>query len=167
MTRRYLSDDEYRDYFFYLGNIRNEIAKDLVGFSGGKAESILDIASGHGLFALEVSRAFPKSLVCATGLEMDKRTFVETRWALNTRGLRTLPHLSDKSLKNLCYLVTDVTKLPFMDESFDAAVNLLGLEDVRMTRGEEGMRKAIHETARVTKPGGGRGVRDTGVQRRA
>jgi len=154
MTRRYLTDDEYRDHFFQLGNVRNAVARDLVDFSGGKAGRILDIASGHGLFGLEVSRAFPKAQVCATGLEMDKRTFVETRWALRSRGLRTLPHLSEKLLKNLCYVVTDVTKLPFTDESFDATVNLLGLEDVRMTKGEEGMRKAIKEAARVTKPGG-------------
>ena len=127
MTRRYLTDDEYRDYFFSLGNVRNIIAKDLIEIAGDKAERILDVASGHGLFALEVSRAFPKAHVCATGLEMDKRTFVETRWALKTKGLRTLPHLSDRCLRNLCYTVTDVTRLPFKDDSFDATVNLLGL----------------------------------------
>jgi len=154
MTRRFLSDDEYRDYFLHLGNVRNQVARDLTELSRGKALSILDIASGHGLFALEVSKAFPESHVCATGLEMDKRTFIETSTALKTTGLRTHPHLSVQSLNNLCYMVTDVTCLPFKSGSFDATVNLLGLEDLRMTRGEDGMRKAIREAARVTKPGG-------------
>jgi SAM-dependent methyltransferase len=154
VTRRFLTDDEYRDYFFAMGQVRSAIARDLAEMAGGAVQMVIDIASGHGLYAMEVARALPQASVHATGLEADKRTFLETASLLSGSGLNRLPHLTADLIRRLPYVVCDVTTLPFRDGLFDVAANFLGLEDIRMTRKDEGVRMAIREASRVTKPGG-------------
>ena len=48
----------------------------------------------------------------------------------------------------------DASSLGFQAEIFDHVVNFLGLEDVHMTRGREGVEKAFKEAHRVLRPGG-------------
>jgi SAM-dependent methyltransferase len=48
----------------------------------------------------------------------------------------------------------DASDLDFQPESFDTVVNYLGLEDIHMTRGREGIENTFKEVFRVLKPGG-------------
>ena len=48
----------------------------------------------------------------------------------------------------------DATSMTFPDESFDMVVNFLGLEDIHMTRGKEGVHKTFHEVSHILKPAG-------------
>jgi SAM-dependent methyltransferase len=48
----------------------------------------------------------------------------------------------------------DATALGLPPESFDAVANFLGLEDVAMTRGRDGVQRAFLEASRVLRPGG-------------
>ena len=48
----------------------------------------------------------------------------------------------------------DASNLGFQSESFDHVVNFLGLEDIHMTWGREGVEKAFKEAHRVLRPGG-------------
>lgn len=161
VSKRFLTDDEYRDYFYVLGNTRGAIAQEIAEMAGDGTMRILDIASGHGLFAMELARAVPSASICATGLRVDKKTFLDTRLLLARSGLRCLPHLTNDSTEKIQYVVSDMTTLPFRDDSFDAAANFLGLEDIRMTRKDGGVRRTISEAARVTKR---RGIVEFAVQ---
>ena len=154
VSRRFLTDAEYRDYFFCMGNVRKEVAEDFGRAVTQKNGTVLDIASGHGLFAFELSKALPKAMILGTGLEADRRTFIQTKSLFRERGFSCLPHIDAASVEGIRYLLSDVTSLPFRDGVFDGAANFLGLEDVRMTRQDRGVREAIREASRVAKRGG-------------
>jgi ubiquinone/menaquinone biosynthesis C-methylase UbiE len=48
----------------------------------------------------------------------------------------------------------DATRLEFQVGSFGMAVNFMGLNDVDMTRGDQGVRQTFNEVARILKPRG-------------
>ncbi len=152
--RQFLTDEEYRTYFFVLGGMRKALAEDLARTWGPGPRRILDIASGHGLFGLEVAHATPRAFICLTGLPVDRSTYREVVRSLKDGKLSSLPHLEPSDATRTGFLTADVAKLPFADGTFDGAVNFLGLEDVHMLGGPAAVTCAIREAARVTKVGG-------------
>jgi SAM-dependent methyltransferase len=48
----------------------------------------------------------------------------------------------------------DSTRLPFKEGSFDAVFSFRALQDIKSTRGEEGVLVAVNEACRVVKKGG-------------
>lgn len=136
---RYLSDGEYENYFPHLSGLREKVAKDLPLSSHAK---ILDLATGYGYFAIQVAQLAPSLKV--TGVDLNEKDVKEARKSVMRHELMDRVHI----------LQMDVTALSFPSETFDFVINFLGLEDIHMTRGREGVKQAFREAARVLKPGG-------------
>ncbi|MCK4455945.1 MAG: methyltransferase domain-containing protein [Thermoplasmata archaeon] len=140
----YLSDEEYDDWFFDLGGARDDLVQLLKTRGLGPGSRVLDVAAGHGTLTLKVAQAVREGEVVAVGLANDVRDY---KW------FRTqVPEGQFSSM--VYYLEMDATHLEFEDGRFDFVVNFLGLEDIRMTSGDEGMAHALQEMARVVRPGG-------------
>lgn len=140
----YLSDEEYDGWFFDLGGARRSIA-NLLGKRGlGRNCRVLDIAAGHGAFTLEIARAVQEGEIVAIGLANDLKDY---KW------FRT--QVPEGEFSRLVYYAEmNATELEFKDNHFDFVVNFLGLEDIRMTAGDDGLERAFREMARVVRPQG-------------
>ena len=136
MGEAYVSDEEYPTYFVTLDGMRKTVASEL----GPLAGEVLDVATGSAYFAMALAGKHPDIHVTAIdihGLETARENVDERR-------------LTDRiTLREM-----DATSLEFEDGIFDHVVNFLGLEDIHMTRGREGVEKAFTEAHRVLKPGG-------------
>lgn len=140
----FLKDEEYEGWFFDLAGARDEVIRVLRSKGLGRESRVLDVAAGHGTLALKIAEAVPEGEVIAIGLANDLRDY---KWY---RTQVPEGRFSEK----IYYLEMDATRLEFEDNRFDFVVNFLGLEDIRMTRGEEGLMRAIREMARVVRSGG-------------
>jgi ubiquinone/menaquinone biosynthesis C-methylase UbiE len=138
-AEEYVSDDEYPTYFSKLEGLRARIAAALPVKPGMR---ILDLAAGYGYFAVEVAKR--EKAVKVVGIDVSQRDVDAFRRNVERLGLGG----------RLEAVEMDATQMAFPDASFDMAVNFLGLEDIHMTRGKDGVHKAFAETARVLKAGG-------------
>ena len=136
MGEAFVSDEQYSTYFVSLEGMRETVAAEL----GDLAGDVLDMATGSARFAIALARKHPDIHVTAidiNGLGTARENVNEGK-------------LSDRiTLREM-----DASSLGFQDESFDHVVNFLGLEDIHMTRGREGVEKAFKEAHRVLKPDG-------------
>lgn len=140
----YLSDEEYDRWFFDLGGARAKIV-DLLRKNGlGRSCRVLDIAAGHGAFTLKIAQAVQEGEVVAIGLANDLKDFQWYRTQVPEGEFSRL----------IYYLEMNATELDFEDEHFDFVVNFLGLEDIRMTEGDDGLKRTIEEMVRVVRPEG-------------
>ncbi len=135
----FLSDEEYRSYWFRLGGSRGKIAEDLRLQNGMK---IIDVGTGWGLFALEMARQLDYGEII--GIDIVYEDLREARKLANEATLENI----------ISFRKMDATKLSFPDKHFDLASSFLGMRDIHMTRGEEGVKKAVEEMARVIKQRG-------------
>ncbi len=135
MREAFVSDEEYPTYFVKLEGMREKVAEELE-LSG----DVLDMATGSAYYAMALARVHPDIHLTA----------------IDVAGLETARENVDKAgLSNRITLRgMDATSLEFSDGRFDHVVNFLGLEDIHMTRGREGVEKAFNEAHRVLKPGG-------------
>ena len=145
MTIHFFTDTEYEDAFVSFGGIRNKIASLMRETSKVDSGVILDIPAGHGYLSLEIAKKFPDCTVIGIGLPTDVESFLHTRPAENHSSAQWV---------NVEYLACDATKLSLRSKSCEAVVNFLGLEDINMTRGPEGVKTALSEMERVTKKNG-------------
>ncbi len=145
MTLDFFSDAEYRSAFDYFGGIRKRIAEMVHHACDGRAGKILDVPAGHGYLTAEFSVLFPSSRLLGIGLASDVDTFVR---------LRESDVFPQKVWENTEYLCCDAIQLSLSDNSCDLVVNFLGLEDIKMTRGEKGVAAALSEMCRVLKANG-------------
>jgi ubiquinone/menaquinone biosynthesis C-methylase UbiE len=136
MSEVFVSDREYPTYFTTLGGLREKIAESLP-FSQG---NVLDVATGSAYFAAAVAKVRPR--VKITAIDIGK--------------LDTAKLVVEKSgaAERVTLVNMDAAKMDFPPNSFDHAVNFLGLEDVHMTRGRKGVEDTFKEVHRVLKPGG-------------
>jgi ubiquinone/menaquinone biosynthesis C-methylase UbiE len=136
MSEVFVSDREYPTYFTTLGGLREKIAESLP-FSQG---NVLDVATGSAYFAAAVAKVRPR--VKITAIDIGK--------------LDTAKLVVEKSgaAERVTLMNMDAAKMDFPPNSFDHAVNFLGLEDVHMTRGRKGVEDTFKEVHRVLKPGG-------------
>ena len=136
MGEAFVSDEEYPTYFTKLEGMRETVAAEL----GDLAGDVLDMATGSADFAIALARKHPDIHVTA----IDINDLETARENVNEGKL------SDRiTLREM-----DASSLRFQAESFDHVVNFLGLEDIHMTRGREGVEKAFKEAHRVLKPDG-------------
>jgi len=138
-AEEFVSDDEYPTYFSKLEGLRARVAAALPVRPGMR---ILDVAAGYGYFALEV--ATREEAVKVVGIDVSQRDVDVFKRNVKTLGLGGRVEA----------VKMDATQMAFPDASFDMAVNFLGLEDIHMTRGRNGVRKAFAEVARVLAAGG-------------
>jgi len=140
MALDFFSDAEYRNAFDHFGGIRKKIAETVHKACSGRAGTILDVPAGHGYLTAEVSLQFPSSRLLGVGLPSDVDTYVRLRES------RVYPREVWEGIEYLC---CDAAQLSLSDDSIDLVVNFLGLEDIKMTRGEEGVVSALSEMCRV------------------
>ncbi|UCG42367.1 MAG: class I SAM-dependent methyltransferase [candidate division WOR-3 bacterium] len=140
MAESFLTDEEYENWFSDLGGMRKRVAHALPVRPGMR---ILDLACGYGYFTAELARLDRSIHVTAIDLrEYDVERAQET--ALE-RGVG--PRVKA--------LAMDATAMTFEDNMFDLVANFGGLEDIHMTRGEDGVKATFQEAARVLRPEAG------------
>lgn len=139
MNSVYLTDEEYRTYWFRLEGLRKNISESL-GLKAGM--KILDVGAGWGLFAIEMAKQLKKGEVVGIDIASDD--------IINARKLVKEAEVEDiVSIQEM-----DATELSFPDNHFDLATSFLGMRDIHMTRGKRGVKKAVEEMIRVVKPNG-------------
>ncbi len=133
MENQYMSQKEYKNYeeSFYLMGVRSQIVTDLKPYLSG---IVLDVPTGHGYFAVEASK-FSQYVIGVDLLEHDVKAAKKVSAERGNIGLARM----------------DAVNLGFPSNIFDAVINFLGLEDICMTRGKEGVEKALSEMSRVSK----------------
>jgi SAM-dependent methyltransferase len=99
----------------------------------------LDFACGYGTFLAQIGWRFPKASLY--GLNIDYEG----------------PHASIKRLLDqagvqVTLIQSDAREMPFANRSFDSVSCFLGLQDIQIGFGQDGVRKAVSEAARVLKP---------------
>jgi len=136
MSEVFVNDREYPTYFGTLGGLREKIAEALP-FSQG---NVLDVATGSAYFAAAVAKTRPRVKITAIDIgRLDTAKMVVEKSGVADRV----------TLANM-----DATRMEFPPNSFDHAINFLGLEDIHMTRGRKGVEDTFKEVHRVLKPGG-------------
>lgn len=139
LSSDYLTDEEYCTYWFRLGGSRGKIAEDLRLQNGVK---IIDVGTGWGLFALEMARQLDYGEII--GIDIIYEDIMEARRLATKAELENV----------ISFRKMNATELLFPDNHFDLASSFLGMRDIHMTMGEEGVKKAVEEMVRVIKPRG-------------
>ncbi|MBN1682261.1 class I SAM-dependent methyltransferase [Candidatus Bathyarchaeota archaeon] len=137
MEEEYLSDQEYIDFFVKLNGLRKIIASKI---PMEKRMRVLDLATGSGYFAIEIAKQHLEVLIEAIDISDDSIELARKNiWESGFRARIAIKKM-------------DATILEYPSQSFHSAINFLGLEDIHMTKGYEGVRRVFHEVARVLKP---------------
>ncbi len=105
---------------------------------------VLEIGYGQGYLTTELASALRKGKVAAIDLLHERYTSHVTRWIAKHLGL----------VEKIDLVNSDSLRLPFRDASFDATVSFLAFQDIKNTRGEEGVLTTIDEMCRVVKERG-------------
>jgi ubiquinone/menaquinone biosynthesis C-methylase UbiE len=139
MNSDYLTDEEYKTYWFRLEGIRKDISGSL-GLRGGM--KILDVGTGSGFFAIELAKELERGKVIGIDI-VDE-------------GIKRAEKLvRDAKVANIVSIrKMDAVELSFPNDYFDIATSFLGMRDVYMTKGKKGVKKAVEEMIRVVKPNG-------------
>jgi ubiquinone/menaquinone biosynthesis C-methylase UbiE len=138
-NEEYISTEEYPRYFSRLNNLRGTIAGHLPIKSNMR---ILDLATGYGFFAFELGEQ--NNSLKIVGIDISTNDILQARKNLEGRGL------ADR----VAFVAMDATSMGFPTGSFDMIVNFLGLEDIHMTRGKNGVQNTFIDANRVLKPQG-------------
>jgi ubiquinone/menaquinone biosynthesis C-methylase UbiE len=136
MIEKYLTDKEYETYFSSLNGLRRRIARVLPIKSG---IYILDIATGYGFYSLEIAERGRNLKI--TGIDITKSNVENTKRDIEKRNFG----------EKIEVIQMDATEMGFPDKKFDMVVNFLGLEDIHMTRGKDGVQNTFNEANRVLK----------------
>lgn len=142
MQFRYLTDSDYEQAFYEFGNFRAKIAEKIHELNSSNENIVLDFLAGHGLLSAEIAMLFPNARIYALGLSNDAES-----WKL-LRGSEKFP---ERTWRSFHYLIADARHIPLKSSTCEIVVNFLGLEDLRMTSGTEGIHCAISEIRRITK----------------
>jgi len=139
MDSNWLTDEEYRTYWFNLKGIRKDISESL-GLKGSMR--ILDVGTGYALFAIEMAKQLRNGMIVGVDIVDDGLS--------NARKLVEKAEVADR----VSIVRADAVKLSFLDAYFDLATGFLAMRDIYMTRGRRGVKKTIEEMIRVLKPNG-------------
>lgn len=137
MTEQYMSNKEYETHFEKLWGLRSKIAMDLPIKPGMYT---LDVATGEGLFAIEVAKR--DSSLKIIGIDISRRAIQDARRNVRKQNFQDRIEIAEM----------DAAKMRFQRGEFDMAINFTGLEEIHMTRGEEGVQETFLEVNRVLKP---------------
>jgi len=139
LEERFLSDEEYENYWVDLGGVRGAIAFDLA--DDGSA-LILDAACGWGYYTLQLASYHQWGRVVAVDI-------VPSAFS-NLRRRRVEVHAPDV----IDPLMADAAKLPIRDSVLDLSTSFLGMRDIYMTQGLSGVEDSNREMFRTLKRGG-------------
>lgn len=101
---------------------------------------VLEIGYGQGYLTMELASALKTGKVVGIDLLGEESTIEVTRWLANQMGVK----------ERMALVTSDSTKLPFK-ETFDTVVSFLALQDIRKTRGNEGVLATVTEACRIVK----------------
>ncbi|MFX1308748.1 MAG: class I SAM-dependent methyltransferase [Promethearchaeota archaeon] len=133
----YLTDKEYKRVFFDFCSFRQKIATELLKYRLKESQSVLDFAAGHGLLSFAINDIGYKGHIVDVGLINDLETYKRTI------------QIKNYNTKNIEYIVMDTSSLGFRDNSFEIIANFLGLEDINMTQGKEGVKTTLKQLSRI------------------
>jgi len=136
---RFLTDEEYESYWDELGGTRETVARDL---ARSEDDLVLDVACGWGYYTFRLASNHPSGLVIA--LDIIPSAF--------TSMLRLQREL--RAPGNIEPLIADASRLPLKDGVLDLATSFLGMRDIHMILGSEGVEKTIREMSRATRKTG-------------
>lgn len=139
VKEEYVSAEEYPGYFAKLNDLRRRIASALPVRPDMR---ILDLATGYGFFALQLVRR--DSSLRVVGIDISRSDVLQARQNCEEHDLE----------KRVELLEMDAASMGFTSDSFDMIVNFLGLEDIHMTRGKNGIQNTFLEANRVLRPNG-------------
>lgn len=136
---RFLTDEEYERYWDELGRTREAIAVDLAQDSSAL---VLDIACGWGYYTFQLASTHPFGVVVAVDIIPS---------AINNmrRKQREL-----QAPANIEPMMADATWLPLRNTVFGLSTSFLGMRDIYMIMGREGVEKTIEEMIRTTRKTG-------------
>lgn len=134
------------DRAFELAYLRfGEARKWVVEQVGLKPDSlVLEIGYGQGYLSMELVSVLTYGKVIGIDLLHENCTIGVTRWIAKQLGMQ----------ERMALVSSDSTKLPFTKETFDAVVSFLALQNIKNTRGSEGVLATVDEACRVVKKGG-------------
>ncbi|MFX0095606.1 MAG: class I SAM-dependent methyltransferase [Candidatus Hodarchaeota archaeon] len=147
MKNEFMTDEEYKNCFVDFWGIRTKIVNLLSAYRLQAGVRVLDVPAGHGFLSYEVAKVIHQGVIHAIGLQNDLETYQKFFHSPKSKA-------DQNFLKLITYHVMDATQLDFPSETVDFVVNFLGLEDINMTRGVEGVKKSLAEFVRVLKPKG-------------
>lgn len=138
----YMTDEEYEEIWVKFCNFRNKIISDLRTYNLFNKDIVLDLLAGHGLLSLALSKNGYKGKIIALGLKNDAESFQKTlkNYTYNHRQIQ--------------YLIMNSALMALQENSVDFIINFLGLEDINMTIGKQGIIQTLTECARILKKDG-------------
>ena len=136
---RFMTDEEYENYWTSLGETRDAIARDISLRDGSLT---LDVACGYGYYTIELSSNDPTGMVVA--VDIVPSAFAKMKRLQSRLG----------NNDNLEPLMADSSLLPLRSDVFDHATSFLGMRDIYMTRGRKGVESTIGEMIRASKKTG-------------
>jgi SAM-dependent methyltransferase len=134
---RFMTDEEYERYWDELGGIREAIASDLSSY---EPDVVLDVACGWGYYTIRLADRLPSGMTVAVDVVPSAFT-----------NMRRIQPARD-ALKSIEPVMADASRLPLRDSVFDLVTSFLGMRDICMTTGEDGVRATIEEMIRATRP---------------
>jgi ubiquinone/menaquinone biosynthesis C-methylase UbiE len=105
---------------------------------------VSEMGYGQGYLTMELALALTTGKVIGIDLLGGESTVRVTRWIANRMGVK----------EKIALVTSNATKLPFKDETFDAVVSFLALQDIRKTMDNEGVLGAVTEACRIVKKNG-------------
>lgn len=129
-------------------NLRGPMEMPTPHFLSSGAGKVLDMGAGTGRSSIMLLESRPKTTLVALDLFTD--SYEEHFGKLNGQE-KLLANLRAAGLENRATIETgDMRKLPFPDAAFDGILSCYAIDHLN----REGIHDALHEAARVLKPGG-------------
>ncbi len=132
-----MTDEEYETIFIEFCSFRQRIASSLIDFGLRESNTVLDLAAGHGLLSIAIRDSGYEGKLIDIGLINDLKSFKRTI------------EKSNRKYFNIQYIVMNSSNLAFRDNCIDFIVNFLGMEDINMTLGKEGVKMTLKELSRI------------------
>lgn len=136
---RFMTDEEYDRYWDELGGTREAIARDLAKDSHAL---VLDVACGWGYYTFQLASNHPHGIVVA--IDIVPSAFTNMR--RKSRELRAPDNIEP--------VMADATRLPMRSAVFGLSTSFLGVRDIYMILGRDGVERAIREMIRTLRKRG-------------
>ena len=105
---------------------------------------VSEIGYGQGYLTMELALALKTGKVIGIDLLGEWFNYRVTRWIATRMGLK----------ERIALATSSSTRLPFREETFDAVVSFLALQDIKKTMDNEGVLKTVAEACRIVKKNG-------------
>jgi ubiquinone/menaquinone biosynthesis C-methylase UbiE len=142
VTDRIVEDDRFFELaYLRFGEARRWLVEQV---NLNPSWLVSEIGYGQGYLTMELASALKTGKVIGIDFLGGESTVRVTRWIANRIGVK----------ERIALVTSNSTKLPFKEESFDAVVSFLALQDIRTTMDNEGVLKTVAEACRIVKKNG-------------